>query len=439
MNQSAKRLLALAVYILLVFLPVIVFFLFPMPAGRSFWRDFSVILGFVGLSLAGLQFLPTARIRFLSEVFEMDGIYRAHHLLSVLSVLLVFLHPVILVINNPNTLLLLNPLTAPWRAQAGMIGLAALVLIAVTSVLRKDLRLDYNAWHGLHDLLALIIAVFALIHLLKVDYYMSAPAMRIAWLLTVLIWVGATVYVRVLKPLDIQRHPYIVKQLVTELPDTWTLVLAPQGHAGMRFAAGQVAWLNVNSSPFTLHRNPFSFSGSAHREGELRFSIKDAGDFTAAIGKLQGGETVYVDGPYGNFSLADPRMQKGLVLLAGGIGIAPMLSVLHTLADEKDRRPIHLFYGNPDDTKIAYFKELDNLQKKLNLKITHVLETPAEHLKSETGFITRSLLERELPANRAELFYFICGPLVMIDAMEAILRAMQVPARQVVSEKYEMA
>ena len=190
MRTKTKRVLALLVYLALIFLPLIVFLFFPMPPGRSFWRDLSIMLGFVGLSMAGLQFLPTARLPFLSNVFDLDGIYRVHHLLSVLSVLLILLHPVILLVNNPYTLLLLNPFTAPWRAQAGLIGLAGLILIAITSVLRKELKLDYNAWHGLHDLLAFIIVVFAVIHLLKVNYYMNMPAMRIAWLVEVVIWAG---------------------------------------------------------------------------------------------------------------------------------------------------------------------------------------------------------------------------------------------------------
>jgi predicted ferric reductase len=439
MNKQTKRLMALMIYVLLVFLPLIIFLLFPMPAGRSFWRDFSVMLGFVGLSLAGLQLLPTARISFISEAFKMDDTYRAHHWLSLLSILLVLLHPIILLINNPNTLLLLNPLTTTWTIRAGMLGLTSLILIAITSVLRKDLHIDYNAWHGVHDILALIIAVAALIHLTRVDHYMSAPAMRLAWLIEVLIWVGATVYVRVLKPLDMQRHSYVVQEVITELPDTWTVVLKPQGHAGMRFEAGQVAWLNINSSPFTLHRNPFSFAGSAHRESELRFSIKDAGDFTSAVGKLKGGETVYVDGPYGSFSLADPQTKTGLVLMAGGIGVAPVMSILYTLADEKDQRPIYLFYGNRNENEIAFLKEIEVLQKQLNLSVTQVLEVPSTRVKSENGFITHALLERELPANRADLHYFICGPLPMIAAMEKNLRALKIPRSQVTYEKYEMA
>ena len=440
MTTNQKRLLALAGYVLLVFLPVIVMLFFPMPAGRQPWRDLSVILGFIGLAMAGVQFVPTARLPFLSDVFDLDGLYRVHHVLSVLSVILVFLHPVLLIIYNPNTLLLLNFFAAPWRAQAGILGLLGLILIAITSVLRKEMRLGYNAWHAVHDLLALGIAVFALIHIVKVNYYFSAPAMRAAWIVEALIWVGMTLYLRLLKPLHIKANPYEVNKVIEEAPDTWSLVLKPAGHAGMSFKAGQVAWININSSPFTLHRNPFSFSGSARKPQEMQFAIKNLGDFTATIGGLKGGEKVYVDGPYGQFSLDWPCSKTGIVLLAGGIGIAPVMSILRTLADEGDKRPLYLLYGNYDESTLAFKESIEALKKRLNLTVIYILEKPSAGFKGEKGFITRELLERVVPSDlQQKVRYFICGPLPMIHAMERHLGAMQVPHKHITSEKYEMA
>jgi predicted ferric reductase len=439
MNKFLKRIIAIAVYLLPIFLPLIILLVFPPLGKREVWRDLSVAMGFVGLSMAGLQFLPTARISFFSDVFDMDQIYTFHHFTSVLSVLLVFLHPVILLVNNPYTLLLLNPLTAPWRAQAGLIGLAALVLIAITSVLRKEIKMDYNIWHGLHDVLAIAIAIFGIIHIVKVNYYMSSISMKIAWVLEVCIWALTTIYVRVIKPIQISKRPYRIDQIVEEIPNTWTLTLKPVGHPGLDFNAGQVAWININSSPFTLHRNPFSISGSAHKKEELCFTIKGQGDFTNSIGELQGSEKVFIDGPFGNFSLADQRTKAGLVLLAGGIGSAPVMSILHTLSDKKDQRPVYFFYGNYDYENIIFIKEIKKLQKSINLSVFHVLEKPSKKIKSEVGFITRELLNRELPENRKDLFYFSCGPLPMIAAIEKHLRDLGIPRGQTTSEKYEMA
>jgi sugar phosphate permease len=64
MDKKTKRIIAMLIYLLLIFLPLIVYFAFPMPPRREWWRDLSVMMGFVGLSIAGLQFLPTARIPF---------------------------------------------------------------------------------------------------------------------------------------------------------------------------------------------------------------------------------------------------------------------------------------------------------------------------------------------------------------------------------------
>jgi len=146
-----------------------------------------------------------------------------------------------------------------------------------------------------------------------------------------------------------------------------------------------------------------------------------------------------VDGPYGSFSLEDPRTEKGLVLLAGGIGVAPIMSILFTMADLKDKRPIYLFYGSYDEENIIFKKDLEELQEQLNLKIYHVLENPKDTKNYLRGYITRELLETKLPENRKELYYFVCGPLPMIDAMEIHLKELGIPESQVSIEKYEMA
>jgi 3-phenylpropionate/trans-cinnamate dioxygenase ferredoxin reductase subunit len=439
MTRQMKSLFFILVYLILIFLPLLVFLIFETPESRAFWRDFSVLLGFVGLSMAGLQFIPTTRLAFLTDIFDMDKVYKMHHVLSVLSVLLVLLHPCILLINNPNILLLFNPFTAPWRAQAGWIGLAGLLLIALTSIYRKELHLGYNAWHGIHTLLALVITVFGLIHIFKVNYYSAALPMRIAWILEIAIWLTMIIIIRIVKPLKIKQHPFTVHQVIQEIPGVWTLVLKPRGHAGFHFNAGQVAWIHINTSPFTLHRNPFSVSGSALAKEELRLTIKALGDFSSSIGDLKGGETVYVDGPYGNFPLDDASTKNGLVMLAGGIGIAPIMSILKTLADQKDQRPLTLFYGSYDEENIICQAEIEKLKKVLNLTGVNVLEKPSGKIPCESGYISQAILERYLPADRDDLYFFQCGPLPMIKAMAHHLKNLGVSKQRIRSEQYEMA
>jgi predicted ferric reductase len=342
-------------------------------------------------------------------------------------------------INNPFILLLLNPFSAPWKAQAGLISLAGLVLIAITSVLRKEIKISYDGWHLMHDLLAAVIATFALIHIFKVNYYSSYPAMKWALIFEIAVWAGMVIYFHIIKPFQIIRKPFTVQQIIQETKDTWTIVLKPKGHPGCDFEAGQVAWININSSPFILNKNPFSISGSAHNKSELRFSIKNLGDFTSTIEKLVGGETVYVDGPYGSFSVDDPRTKSGLVLIAGGIGAAPVMSILHTLADHNDNRPVFFFFGNLNEEAILFKNELEKLEQCMNLTVIHVLEKPLDPEKYLQGFISKQILDKYLPSNRRELFYFVCGPLPMMAAMEKHLSSLEIPHKQIDTEKYEMA
>jgi ferredoxin-NADP reductase len=115
------------------------------------------------------------------------------------------------------------------------------------------------------------------------------------------------------------------------------------------------------------------------------------------------------------------------------------MSMLHTMADAKDQRPVYFFYGCYDEENIIFKKDLEELGKKLDLKLFYVLEKPKSPKKFLQGFITFDLLDKNLPENRKELFYYICGPLPMIDAMESHLIKLGIPDYKVNKEKYEMA
>jgi predicted ferric reductase len=437
-SKKLKGLLGIGAYLLLILLPLILMLVLPGPEKRNFWRELSVGLGFVGLALAGLQFLPTARLTFFADAFDLDRVYFVHHRLSVLSVLLVLLHPFILLARNPYTLYLLNPVRAPWQAQAGLVGLSGLLLIGVTSVLRRQVRLGYRFWHSLHFLLSLVIAVFALIHLFEVDYYLAAPGMKAAWIVEAAIWGGGILYVRVIRPWRVKSRPYAVERIEGETADVWSLYLRPEGHQGLDFRAAQVAWLNADSSPFGLHSNPFSVSNAAHQR-MLRFSIQVVGDFTARVPNLDRNSTVYVDGPYGKFSLEETAEAEGFALIAGGIGVAPVMSILHTLAERRDPRPVYVLYGNYSYEDIAFAGEIKDLEDALKLHVTYALVEPPEDFTGVRGFITTGVLEERLPANRDRLCYFVCGPLGMIQAMKTSLRSLGIPKRLEFIEEYEMA
>ena len=438
MKPSTKRKIFYTIYFALVLLPAIAMLVSGYLRGNSM-RDIAVFLGFLGMALAGIQLISIGRIHWLADALDMDKVYNNHHWVSLLSILLIIAHFMLLSFYNPIIATFLNVFKAPWMIAAGSIGLFGLILIGITSVLRKSFKLDYRYWLLIHDILTITILVFGMIHLFKVGYYTSHPFMKAIWIFEIAVWVVAFAYIRIIRPLRIGQKPYMVASVVGESNDTYTLTLAPDGHEGVPFEAGQVAWISTGHSPMVLSRNPFSYSGSSEREGEIRFSIKNLGDFTSTIPHLKKGERVDVDGPYGTFNLNDPRMKNGLVLIAGGIGLAPVMSILNTMADREDKRPVYVFYGDLNEMTALYGHEFDDLKPKLNLAFVQVLEKPLSEEYPHRGYISKDLMLEHLPQNYQDLFYFVCGPAPMLRAIEKHFDALGIPDSQIHEENYTMA
>jgi predicted ferric reductase len=220
-----------------------------------------------------------------------------------------------------------------------------------------------------------------------------------------------------------------------ERGDTSTLVMLPEGHPGLRFEPGQFGWLTVWGSPFKITGHPFSFSSSAEvSDGRIEMSIRNLGDFTSKVPDVPVGKRVYVDGPYGSFTVGNPADM--FVLIAGGVGITPMMSLLRTFADRGEKRPVIVLYGSKDWESITFREELEALKARIPLTIVHVLAEPSAEWTGERGFITADLLRRHLRRPYADHEYFICGPSAMMDAIETALGEMKVPISKYHSERY---
>lgn len=427
-----------SVYLLLVLLPPVVLNLWEVPPGSGFWWDFSMALGFAGMSMMGVQFLLTARFKRASAPFGIDIIYLFHRYLAVIALAFLFLHFLIIRIDNVEALGVINPLQAPWFMTAGRISMALFSLIVITSLWRKFLRIHYDEWRVLHIGLAVLAFLLALGHIEGVGYYIDAPAKRWLWTGYTLFWLLLIVYLRLIKPLQMRGKPWRVTELRQERGASWTLALESNRHDGMAFKPGQFAWLTLRSSPWHIKEHPFSFSSSATRENQLEFTIKELGDFTRTVKNTRVGETAYLDGPYGVFSVDRHPHAAGFVFIAGGVGAAPIISMLRTLADRHDTRPLWFIYGNNRWEDVIFREDLENLTERLDLRLVHVLKEPPANWQGKSGFITPEVLQAILPDNAEKYTYFMCGPKPMTDAVQLGLHALRVPLRQIHFELFDM-
>jgi predicted ferric reductase len=424
----------IAAYLLAVSAPLFALLAGPAPPGSGFWRDFAMALGFAGLAMMGVQFFLTARFKRATAPFGIDLIYYFHRYLALVALAVVLVHYLILRLDDPAVLGSADPRIAPPYMTAGRVALLLFVVLIAVSLARRALRFDYDWWRITHALVATAAVGLALWHVLGSGHYLATPWKQALWAAYGALWIGLIAYVRLVRPWRVFRTPYRIAALRPERGRVWTLVLeAPEGSC-LRFQPGQFAWLSVRASPFAFREHPFSLASSATQHERVEVSIKELGDFTRTIRDLRPGEQVYVDGPYGAFSIDRHGAAPGYVFIAGGIGAAPILSMLRTLADRGDRRALLFFYGNRLWERVAFREELERLERRVALKTVHVLREGAAPLRFETGFVTRELLDRHLPPARRELEYFVCGPTPMTRSVEASLAALRVPAARVHSE-----
>jgi predicted ferric reductase len=426
-------------YLSLVLAPLFVLIIGPAPPGRGLLWEFSAALGYSSLAVLAVQFALTARFRRASAPYGIDIIYYFHRQVSFAALLFIAAHIIIFLVKTPDyALRLLNPLSAPWQGLAATAGVAALGGLIATSVWRKRLGIPYERWRLWHGTLAIAAVALPLAHAKGVGYYMAVAWKQALWLLYAAFWLWLLAYIRIIKPIMMLKRPYTVEKVIKQRDRVWSLVLRPEGHGGLGFRAGQFAWLTIGKSPFAIEEHPFSFSSSAARPERLEFTIKERGDFTSTIRNVREGQPAYLDGPYGSFTLKNRESASGYFFIAGGIGIAPVMSMLRTLSSLGEKRPLVLVYGNKTWEKVTFREETAALEKRLNLKIVHVLESPPPGWTGETGYVTAEVLGRYLPGQRNSFEYFVCGPDPMMDKVERALYEHGVSIARFHSERFDI-
>jgi predicted ferric reductase len=427
-------------YVALTLLPLVVaWWERPWEAPRPFLVEASVATGLLALPLMVFQFALVSRLGPASRPFGSDALMQVHAQVGLVALAAVVLHSLLL-LGHGVPLSAWNPFGGPWLLQTGAIALWATLLIVVTSVFRRRLRLGYEAWQVLHLVLAVVLTAAMILHILAARGYAAEPGMR-----ALLVAYGGLAFVallryRLVRPLLIWRRPWTLVENRDVGGSTRLLRVRPAGHAGFAFEPGQFAWLITGGSPLWSAQHPISMASSAERppDGTIEFAIKALGDWSGTVvPALAPGARLWVDGAFGAFT-PEGHPAQGYVLIAGGIGISPMRSILQTLRDREDVRPIVLFYAAHDWKRVSFRDELEALRQSLHLTIVYVFEEPGDDWTGERGYVTADVLRRRLPRQYRRFMYFMCGPVPMMDALEEALVEIGVPAGAIQSERFDM-
>ncbi|MDK9556877.1 ferredoxin reductase family protein [Marinobacter sp. M216] len=434
-----KPLFLIVVYLVAVTLPLVLSSWVGGPP-RQFHQELASGLGILAFSMVLVEFILSGRFKTISNGVGLDVTMRFHQIMARTALVFALLHP-FLYQGTPSgglrpwdptrELTLTSDFSALSTGIAAFLLLPSLVLLAIG---RTQLDYKYETWRLLHGIGALLIAVLLLHHTVYAGRYGSQPVMTWVWLAMTGVAVGSLLTVYLLVPLLQKARPWRVTSVVRLTPKQWEVTVEPDGHRGLDYKAGQFVWLNVGHTPFSMKENPFSICSAPAAGPEISFMIKELGDFTRTVGQIKDRTVAYLDGPYGNLSV-DGRAEPGVALIAGGVGLAPLLGILRQMRLTGDSRKVKLIYGNRIVDQIAYREELD---EELGAEdVVYVLSEPPETWHGETGFIDAALIDRVFSEKEfSEWVFVMCGPAIMMDIIEDHLIKNGTPSHHILSERF---
>ncbi|HXG69716.1 MAG TPA: ferric reductase-like transmembrane domain-containing protein [Gemmatimonadaceae bacterium] len=413
--------------------------------GTSFMTSFANAAGFVVFTGSVAQVLLVARHLPTRRTYA--RLLRVHRTVGWVLLPLALAHVIILFLDDPGRLALLDVRSAPPRALAGSAALVALVLIPATTIFRRRLRLSYEVWRALHLMLTALLIAGAYVHILLVSNYTASQSLRLGLALFVSAAALSIFLLRALRPFRaLRRRRFRVSQVREEGARCSTLVLEPEQGEGPAFEPGQFVWIKDAVRPLGLREHPFSVASSGRRPDRIELTVRALGDFTTSVSCISVGSTLLVDGPYGGWRL--PATRQACCLVAGGVGITPAMSLLRTLADDGDARPLLLLVASRTWEDVLFHRDLEALCGRLNLRVVYVLAdgsrpTPptaaACQADIRSGMIDGELLAEVAPCVAAEAAWFVCGPPPMMRKLDGDLRALGVNRRAIHLEDYRMA
>jgi NAD(P)H-flavin reductase len=203
---------------------------------------------------------------------------------------------------------------------------------------------------------------------------------------------------------------YQIQQVWQETHDTFTVELRPtDGVPDRPFIPGQFNMLYV----FGAGEVPISISGDPSRRTALVHTTRVVGQLTNAMRRLKRGGMLGVRGPFGSHWAVEEAEGNDVVIVAGGIGLAPLRPALYHLLSHRDKYgKIVLLYGTRSPSDILYRKEIEHWRAHLDLDVQVTVDRADDNWRGNIGVVT-TLIQR-VPFDPLNTIAMVCGPEVMM-------------------------
>jgi sulfhydrogenase subunit gamma (sulfur reductase) len=204
----------------------------------------------------------------------------------------------------------------------------------------------------------------------------------------------------------------VIEKVLDETSDTRTFQFNLKDKAkreSFRFKSGQFG----EYSAFGAGEATFCISSSPTRPNHLEFTVKNVGLVTAALHRLSAGDEIGFRGPYGNSFPLEELKGKNLVFIGGGIGLAPLRSLIWNVLDNRDQYgTVTIVYGARSPQDLCYEQDLKEWTKNNSVNLTVTIDRESQGWDGCVGFVPKVLGEvAPSPSNAVAI---VCGPPVMI-------------------------
>ncbi len=223
-----------------------------------------------------------------------------------------------------------------------------------------------------------------------------------------------------------EPHEAVVTAIKKESPCVKTFTVRFKDKRQQRhfsFIPGKFMMVSV----FGAGEMPIGISSSPLRTDSLQLTVADVGNISHAMHLLKKGSVIGLRGPFGKpFPIAAFR-KKNIVLVAGGLGLAPLRSIIHAVLPKHSQfGKLQLFFGARNPCDLIYSDELKQWQKARNFEIFLTVDKPDSAWKGNVGVVTSLFANAKIPAENTVAA--MCGPQVMMHFASIELEKLGIPA-----------
>lgn len=372
-----------------------------------------------------------SRPRFLEKHIGMPRMYEVHAVMTLLACILVVIHIVLIwqgfsmMFRSTSTIFgYLGSFSMALGLFSGALSLSGMFIQKYPRLLylkEKVFNREIMLW--MHRIGGLGAIIFVYLHQFYIPFLRNnMPYMVVMTVYTV----GALGYYAYWKFTSRIADEFVVSKIYKATPSLWVLEFRPQQGQIPAYNPGDYFFIHFTKAEgITKEGHPFSTSSAITKvfPNSIEFMIKEAGDWTKSLANVKVGDKARLEGNYGDFLPKEVHeSDRPFVLMGGGIGLTPNLSILRHEMDQNSNRRIHLVWALSYEEDMFMLDELNKYKAEYPNFDYDIIFSNEEVEGYAFGFISEKFLT-DIEVNKLgnQATYFICGPDIMMYLTKEVL------------------